>query len=157
VFSGYLNRPDATAEKVRDGWYFTGDIVRVEDGGDLTLFGRVDDMIRSGGENIHPEEVEEVVGRHPAVAECSVVGVPDPRWGQVVVACVVPKGEAPDAAELDGHCRASRLAAFKRPRGYLFVETLPKNAVNKVLRRLVRERAEAARGAPDGGAFKPVR
>jgi acyl-CoA synthetase (AMP-forming)/AMP-acid ligase II len=157
VFSGYLNRPDATAEKVRAGWYHTGDIVRVEDNGDLTLFGRVDDMIRSGGENIHPEEIEEVLGRHPGIAECSVVGVPDARWGQVVVACIVPKGPPPEIAELDGYCRSSSLAPFKRPRGYLFVESLPKNAINKVLRRLVRAQAEAARSAPDGGAFTPVR
>jgi 2-furoate---CoA ligase len=145
IFSGYLNRPDVTAEKVRDGWYYTGDIVRLEDGGDVTLMGRVDDMIRSGGENIHPEEIEAALEDHVDVAECSVVGLPDPRWGQVVVACVVAAGEAPDAAALDAHCRAGALAPFKRPRGYVFVDDLPKNAAGKVLRRLLRDLAAAAR------------
>jgi acyl-CoA synthetase (AMP-forming)/AMP-acid ligase II len=145
VFSGYLNRPDATAEKVRDGWYYTGDIVRLEDDGDVTLMGRVDDMIRSGGENIHPEEVEAVLDAHEGVAECSVVGISDPRWGQIVVACVVAAGTAPEVAELDAHCRTSALAPFKRPRGYVFVDTLPKNAAGKVLRRLLRDVAVEAR------------
>jgi acyl-CoA synthetase (AMP-forming)/AMP-acid ligase II len=143
IFSGYLDRPDATAEKVRDGWYFTGDIVRVEDNGDVTLLGRVDDMIRSGGENIHPEEVEEALLRHPEIKECAVVGIPDARWGQRVVACVVPKGAPLDPGELDRHCQSTRLAPFKRPRGYLFLEALPRNAVNKVLRRVLRDKAAA--------------
>jgi 2-furoate---CoA ligase len=147
VFSGYLGRPEATAEKVRDGWYFTGDIVRVEDDGDVTLLGRVDDMIRSGGENIHPEEVEEALARHPDVRECSVVGVPDPRWGQRVVACIVPRGAPPDPADLDRHCKSTNLAPFKRPRDYLFLEALPRNAVGKVLRRVLREKAAEGRAS----------
>ena len=152
VFSGYLNRPDATAEKVRDGWYYTGDIVRLEDDGDVTLMGRVDDMIRSGGENIHPEEVEAVLDAHEGVAECSVVGISDPRWGQIVVACVVAAGVAPEVAELDAHCRGSALTSFKRPRGYVFVDSLPKNAAGKVLRRLLRDAAGAAKDG-DGPDF----
>jgi 2-furoate---CoA ligase len=144
AFSGYLNRPDATAEKVRDGWYFTGDVVLVEPNGDLTLAGRVDDMIRSGGESIHPEEVEAVLTGHPAIRENSVIGVVDPHWGQIVVACVVPGGKV-TATELDEHFRASTLAGYKRPRGYMFMETLPKNAANKVLRRLLRDAAVKAR------------
>jgi acyl-CoA synthetase (AMP-forming)/AMP-acid ligase II len=141
IFSGYLNRPEATAEKLRDGWYFTGDIVRVEGNGDVTLLGRVDDMIRSGGENIHPEEVEAALARHPEIKECAVVGVPDPRWGQIVVGCVVPKGAPIDPADLDRHCRGTSLAPFKRPRAYVFPDALPRNAVGKVLRRVLRERA----------------
>ena len=144
TFSGYLNRPDATAEKVRDGWYFSGDVVEVEADGDLTLRGRVDDVIRSGGENIHPEEVEAVVAAHPGVAECCLIALPDSHWGQAAVACVVGAGEAPAAAELDAHCRASALAGFKRPKGYLFVDGLPRNAANKVLRRELRRLAEEA-------------
>ena len=149
TFSGYLNRPDATAEKVRDGWYFSGDVVEVEANGDLTLRGRVDDVIRSGGENIHPEEVEAVVAAHPGVAECCLIALPDPHWGQAAVACVVATGEVPAAAELDAHCRAGALAGFKRPKGYLFVDGLPRNAANKVLRRELRRIAEeaASRGA----------
>ena len=144
TFSGYLNRPEATAGKLRDGWYYSGDIVEIEADGDLRLRGRVDDVIRSGGENIHPEEVEAALAAHPGVADCCVVGLPDPRWGQAVLACVVAAGEAPGAAALDAHCRAGGLAGFKRPKGYLFVDSLPRNAANKVLRRDLRQTAEAA-------------
>jgi acyl-CoA synthetase (AMP-forming)/AMP-acid ligase II len=153
VFSGYLNRPDATAEKLRGDWYFTGDVVRRERGGMWTLMGRVDDMIRSGGENIHPEEIEEALNTHPALAESSAIGLPDPRWGQIAVACVVKKASASGpvalAASLDAHCRASTLAAFKRPRAYFFVDSLPRNAAAKVLRRLLRDQAIKAREAGD--------
>jgi len=151
VFSGYLNRPDATAEKIRGGWYFTGDVVRRERDGFWTLMGRVDDMIRSGGENIHPEEIEEALKTHPGLAESSAIGLPDPRWGQIAVACIVRKDKASDAAALaaalDAHCRASSLAAFKRPRAYFFVDTLPRNAAAKVLRRVLRDQAIKAREA----------
>ena len=147
TFSGHLNRPGTTAERVRDGWYFSGDVVEVEANGDLTLRGRVDDVIRSGGENIHPEEVEAVLASHPGVAACCAVALPDAHWGQAVLACVVASGEAPGAAALDAHCRASRLAGFKRPKGYLFVDDLPRNAANKVLRRELRRIAEAASAA----------
>ena len=147
IFTGYLNRPDATAEKIRGGWYYTGDVVRSEKGGAWTLMGRVDDMIRSGGENIHPEEIEDALNTHPGIAECSAIGLPDPRWGQIAVACVVKKDTALDCASLDAHCRASTLAAFKRPRAYCFVESLPRNAAAKVLRRLLRDQAIKAREA----------
>ena len=155
TFSGYLNRPDATAEKVRDGWYYSGDVVEVEPNGDLTLRGRVDDVIRSGGENIHPEEVEAVIAAHPGVAECCVIALPDAHWGQAAVACIVAVGNAPGAGDLDAHCRASALAGFKRPKGYLFVDGLPRNAANKVLRRELRRIAEEA-AAGDGGRYEAV-
>ncbi len=145
MFSGYLNRPDATAEKMKDGWYWSGDIVIVEPDGDLTLRGRVDDMIRTGGESVHPEEIETVLDAHPDVAESSVVGVSDARWGQIVVACVVPAEDTVDCAVLDAHCRSSSLAGFKRPKGYVTVRSLPKNAAGKVLRRLLRDLATEAR------------
>ena len=153
TFSGYLGRPDATAEKLREGWYYSGDIVEVEPGGDLTLRGRVDDMIRSGGENIHPEEVESVLAAHPGVADCCVIGLPDAQWGQAAIACVVAAGEAPEAGGLDAHCRASALAGFKRPKGYLFLDGLPRNAANKVLRRELRG---IAGEAMDGGDARYV-
>ncbi|MDE0383829.1 MAG: AMP-binding protein [Defluviicoccus sp.] len=146
TFSGYLNRPEATAEKLRGGWYYSGDIVEVETDGDLRLRGRVDDVIRSGGENIHPEEVEAALAAHPGVADCCAIGLPDARWGEAVLACVVAAGEAPGAAELDAHCRAGGLAGFKRPKGYLFVDALPRNAANKVLRRKLRQTAKAGAG-----------
>ena len=156
VFSGYLNRPDATAEKLRDGWYYTGDIVRAEDNGDVTLLGRVDDLIRSGGENIHPEEVEATLDRCNGVAESAVVGVPDPRWGQIIVACIVPAVETLDIEGLDAHCQASALALFKRPRGYVFLDRLPKNAAGKVLRRVLRDEVAAAQDDNGELTFRPI-
>jgi acyl-CoA synthetase (AMP-forming)/AMP-acid ligase II len=141
TFTGYLHRPDATAEKVQDGWYRTGDIAVRRADGDYDVKGRVDDMIISGGENIYPEEVEAALLTHAAVRECSVVGAADEKWGEVVVACVVADGAGVTEAALDAHVRGSRLADYKRPRVYLFMDELPKNAANKVLRRVLRERA----------------
>jgi acyl-CoA synthetase (AMP-forming)/AMP-acid ligase II len=147
IFTGYLNRPDATAEKLRGAWYHTGDVVRAEADGRWTLMGRVDDMIRTGGENVHPEDVEAVVATHPGVGECSAIALPDPRWGQIVACCVVRRDGALAPASLDAHCRAAGLAPFKRPKAYFFVDTLPRNAANKVLRRLLRDAAGQARAA----------
>lgn len=159
IFTGYLNRPDATAEKLRDGWYFTGDVVVNEPGGYFTLMGRVDDMIRSGGESIHPEEVEAVLDEAPGVAEVSVIGVPDPKWGQIVVACVVrEKGATAGAEDLEKHCLASSLAPYKRPRAYVFYDApLPRNAANKVLRRILRADAEAARDSSGDKVLETVK
>jgi 2-furoate---CoA ligase len=141
AFAGYWNRPDADAKAIRDGWYHTGDVGRLDDDGDLWVVGRVDDMIVSGGENIHPLEVEDVLARHPAVREVAVVGAPDDRLGHRVVAVVVADGEV-SADELDAFCLASEtLARFKRPREYRFVDTLPKSPSGKILRRMLREEA----------------
>ena len=137
TFLGYLNRPDATAEKLTGGWYRTGDIVAQRPDGDLELCGRVDDMIVSGGENIHPEEVETVLLQHDAVKEVAVIGMPDDQWSERVVACVVADGVDGDA--LDAWCRDSTLANYKRPREYAFLDALPRNAANKVLRRELKE------------------
>jgi 2-furoate---CoA ligase len=136
AFAGYWNRPDADLKAIREGWYYTGDTGHIDDDGDLWVDGRVDDMIVSGGENIHPLEVEDVLAGHPGVREVAVVGAFDERLGQRVVAVVV--GEA-DPAELDAHCLASPLARFKRPREYRFVEALPKSAAGKLLRRVIRD------------------
>jgi len=141
TFTGYLNRPEATAEKMSEGWYRTGDIAVRRADGDLEVKGRVDDMIISGGENIYPEEVEAVLLSHERVGECSVIGLPDEKWGEMVVACITPNGAKPDKATLDSHVRESALADFKRPRAYLFIDELPKNAAGKVLRRILRETA----------------
>ena len=136
AFAGYLNRPDASAEALRDGWYFTGDLGYLDPDGDLWVVGRVDDMIISGGENIHPTEVEEVLVRHPQVREAAVAGLPDDKWGQVVAAFVVPATEDLSGEDLDRHCRESAsLAGFKRPRRYVFVRAIPKSQSGKVLRR----------------------
>jgi 2-furoate---CoA ligase len=142
AFAGYWQRPDADQKALDDGWYRTGDVARVDADGDLWIVGRVDDMIVSGGENIHPLEVEEVLARHTAVREVAVVGAPDDRLGQRVVACVV--GDA-TAEELDAFCLASdRLARFKRPREYRFVSELPKSPSGKILRRMLRDEPSEA-------------
>jgi len=138
AFEGYWNRPDADAKAIRDGWYFTGDVGRLDDEGDLWIVGRVDDMIISGGENVHPLEVEEVLARHRSVRDVAVVGAPDDRWGQRVVAVVVA-APGTTSEELDAHCLADEtLARFKRPREYRFVDELPKSPSGKILRRLLR-------------------
>jgi 2-furoate---CoA ligase len=136
AFGGYWNRPDADEKAIRDGWYRTGDTGHLDEEGDLWLDGRVDDMIISGGENVHPLEVEDVLARHPSVREVAVIGAPDDRWGQRVVAVVV--GDS-TADELDAHCLDSSLARFKRPREYRFVAELPKSASGKILRRVLRD------------------
>jgi 2-furoate---CoA ligase len=136
AFAGYWQRPDADAKSISDGWYRTGDMAHLDGDGDLWLDGRVDDMIISGGENIHPLEVEDVLARHDGVLEVAVVGAQDDRLGQRVVAIVVG---AATPEELDAHCLASELARFKRPREYRFVEALPKSASGKILRRALRQ------------------
>jgi 2-furoate---CoA ligase len=139
AFSGYWNRPDADAKAIGDGWYHTGDVGRIDDDGDLWVVGRVDDMVISGGENVHPVEVEDVLARAPGVREVAVIGVPDDRWGQRVVACVVTD-EGVTAEELDAYCLGSEtLARFKRPREYRFVSELPKSPSGKILRRMLRD------------------
>lgn len=140
AFAGYWNRPDADARALREGWYFTGDMGYLDAEGELYVAGRVDDMIISGGENIHPVEVEEVLARHPGVRDVAVVGEPDERWGERVTAFVVPATPDLTAEELDRHCRQSPdLANFKRPRRVVFVREIPKTASGKILRRLLRE------------------
>jgi 2-furoate---CoA ligase len=138
AFSGYWNRADADAKAIRDGWYHTGDIGRIDEDGDLWVIGRVDDMVISGGENVHPVEVEDVLARAPGVREVAVVGAPDERLGQRVVACVVAD-DGVTAEDLDAYCLASgALARFKRPREYRFVAELPKSPSGKILRRMLR-------------------
>jgi acyl-CoA synthetase (AMP-forming)/AMP-acid ligase II len=155
-FSGYFNRPEVTAEKLRNGWYFTGDVCVLRADGDVDLVGRIDDMIRSGGESVYPEEVEAVLAAHPAVREAAVLGIPDPLWGEMVVACVVLVCSGTDWRALDAHCRSSTLARFKKPRGYLVMESLPRNAANKVMRPVLRNVVSEARQAADGGKLQLV-
>jgi len=139
AFAGYWNRPDADEKAIRDGWYRTGDVGRIDDDGDLWVVGRVDDMVISGGENIHPVEVEDVLAGAPGVREVAVIGAPDDRLGQRVVACVVAD-EGVTAEQLDAFCLDSdRLARFKRPREYRLVSELPKSPSGKILRRMLRD------------------
>lgn len=141
VMAGYWRNPEATAETLRGGWLHTGDLGRMDNDGFLTLTDRSKDLIISGGSNIYPREVEEMLLRHPAVAEVSVIGVPDPDWGERVVAFVVAAREV-DIAELDAWCLQG-LARFKRPKNYRFVEQLPKNAYGKILKTELRRRMQA--------------
>ena len=138
VMQGYWQQPEATAAAIRDGWLYTGDVGRLDDEGYLTLLDRSKDLIISGGSNIYPREVEEVLLLHPAVHEASVIGRRDAEWGEVVVAYVVARG-AVDADALDAFCR-EHIARFKRPKLYRFVEALPKNNYGKVLKTELRER-----------------
>ncbi|HEV8471443.1 MAG TPA: AMP-binding protein [Methylomirabilota bacterium] len=140
AFAGYWNRPDADARALREGWYFTGDMGWLDAEGELYVAGRVDDMIISGGENIHPVEIEDVLARHPEVRDVAVIGEPDPRLGERVLAFVVPKTAALTFDALDAFCRAAPdLASFKRPRRVVFVRDIPKTASGKILRRLLRD------------------
>jgi long-chain acyl-CoA synthetase len=147
VMAGYWQQPEATAAALRDGWLWTGDIGRLDDEGFLTLLDRSKDLVISGGNNVYPREVEEVLLTHPAVQEVSVIGRPDPQWGEALVAYVVPRGDA-DAAALDAHCLA-HIARYKRPKAYRFVAALPKNNYGKVLKTELRAQ-EAARAAGEG-------
>jgi acyl-CoA synthetase (AMP-forming)/AMP-acid ligase II len=155
-FSGYLNRPEATAEKLRNGWYFTGDVCVLREDGDMDLVGRIDDVIRSGVESVYPEEVEAVLATHPAIREAAVIGVPDPLWGEMVVACVALTAEGTRWQDFDAHCRASTLARYKKPRAYLTMDTLPRNAANKVLRQTLRDAVNAERGGAKTNRFHLV-
>ncbi len=140
VMSGYWNNAKASEETLRGGWLHTGDLGSLDARGYLTLRDRSKDVVISGGSNIYPREVEEALLTHPGVAEASVVGQPDPDWGEVVVAFVVAApGATIDEAALDAHCLA-RIARFKRPKRYLFVDALPKNSYGKVLKRELRSR-----------------
>jgi malonyl-CoA/methylmalonyl-CoA synthetase len=132
LLAAYWNRPDATAAALRDGWFATGDIATRSADGYYTLCGRKSDLIISGGFNIYPREIEEVLGDHPAVAEVAVAGMADRLKGEVPVAFVVTRMEPPvDATALVDHC-AARLASFKVPREVRFLEALPRNAMGKV-------------------------
>jgi fatty-acyl-CoA synthase len=139
VFAGYWQRPDATAEAfTADGWFRTGDLGRLDDEGFLTLVDRKKDMVISGGENVYSAEVEDVLFAHTKVAEAAVIGLPDPKWGESVFAVVVARpGAHLTSEELTEHCR-TRLAKYKTPKGFAFIDALPRNAAGKVLKRDLR-------------------
>jgi long-chain acyl-CoA synthetase len=144
VMAGYWRNPEATAAALRDGWLWTGDIGCLDDDGFLTLKDRSKDLLISGGSNIYPREVEEVLLTAPGVAEVAVVGAPDPEWGEVVVAFVVLRpGVSTGEPDLDAHC-LEHIARFKRPKRYLFVDALPKNNYGKVLKTALREQLKAS-------------
>jgi acyl-CoA synthetase (AMP-forming)/AMP-acid ligase II len=142
VMAGYWQNPQATADTLRGGWLWTGDVGAMDAAGFVTLHDRSKDVIISGGTNIYPREVEEALLEHPAVAEVSVVGRPHPDWGEEVVAFVVAEpGHDPDPAALDAHCN-DHIARFKRPKHYRFLAELPKNNYGKVLKTDLRRMLE---------------
>ena len=136
VMRGYWQNPEATSETLRGGWLHTGDVGHLDADGYLTLMDRAKDMVISGGSNIYPREIEEVLLQHPNVSEVSVIGRPDPEWGEIPVAYVVG---AVTPAELDGLC-LENIARFKRPKDYVFVDELPKNNYGKILKTELRHR-----------------
>jgi long-chain acyl-CoA synthetase len=142
VMQGYWNNPEASAAALSGGWLHTGDIGCLDADGFLTLKDRAKDLIISGGSNIYPREIEEVLQAHPAVSEVAVVGRKHDEWGEEVVACVVARaGIAPAKLEreLDALC-LEQIARFKRPKAYVFLSELPKNNTGKVLKTMLRER-----------------
>lgn len=144
LFNGYWQQPEATAEALREGWFSAGDMARQDEEGYIYLVDRKTDVIISGGINIYPREIEEVLHRHPAVAEAAVAGVPDDHWGEAVKGFIVLReGETVSEKELLEHCAAS-LARYKLPKSFSFVSALPRNAAGKILRRRLREQASAA-------------
>lgn len=134
VMKGYWQNPAASAETLRGGWLHTGDMGALDEDGYLTLKDRSKDVIISGGSNIYPREVEEVLLRHDGVLECSVIGRAHPDWGEEIVAVVVPKeGAEVRETELDNLC-LDHIARFKRPKAYVFADALPKNNYGKILK-----------------------
>ncbi|MBI5619140.1 MAG: AMP-binding protein [Gammaproteobacteria bacterium] len=147
VMAGYWNNPQATADSLRDGWLWTGDVGSFDEEGLLTLRDRSKDMIISGGTNIYPREVEEVLLRHPAVAEVAIVGRVHPDWGEELVAFVATApGASVTPEELDELC-VTYIARFKRPKVYRFIDVLPKNHYGKVLKTELRQVAVQNREA----------
>jgi fatty-acyl-CoA synthase len=141
VMAGYWNNPFETSKKLKAGWLYTGDLFSTDEEGFFYFRGRADDMIVSGGENIYPREVEEILYRCPGVQEAAVAGLPDPKWGSVVTAFVVRSDANLDEAAIDAFCRGSdNLAAYKRPRRIVFLDELPLNPSGKVLKRELVER-----------------
>ena len=142
LFNGYLNKPEETAGSFRDGWFSAGDLARADEEGFIHIMDRKKDMILSGGVNIYPRDIEEVLYTLPGIAEAAVVGVPDRRWGEAVCAFIRPIGTPPEESAILAACRAG-LAPHKVPKALCFVEEIPRNAAGKVLKRTLRGRWEA--------------
>lgn len=143
MMQGYYKREEATKKALHNGWYYSGDMGYLDDEGFLYVKDRVDDMVISGGENIYPREVEDVIHAHPSVLDVAVLGVPDEHWGEVLIAYVVKKEGNITAEILDAFCKQSEsLANYKRPRRYEFVESLPRNASGKIQKFVLRNQEQ---------------
>ena len=145
---GYWNRPDDTAQTLRDGWLHTGDIGTMDEEGFVTIRDRIKDMLISGGENVYPAEIENLLLSHPGVIDAAVVGLPSPKWGEVPLAVVVKKNPNLSEVELLDWCKG-KLAPFKRPKVAVFIDAIPRNPTGKVLKRVLREMYEARLSAPE--------
>jgi len=138
VMKGYWRNPEATSQALRNGWLHTGDMGYIDEGGYLFIMDRSKDMIISGGENIYPREIEEVLVRHPSVWEVAVIGVPDPKWGEAIKAVVsLVSGKSATEEELIAFCKEN-IASYKKPRSVDFVDELPRNNYGKILKRELR-------------------
>jgi len=138
IFNGYFNRPEETAAALRDGWVTAGDLARRDADGYFYIVDRKKDMVVTGGLNVYPREVEEVLHGHPAVLEAAAIGVPDEKWGEALSAVIVARpGTNVSPAELEAHCRGS-LAGYKIPKSFRFIDALPRNAGGKVLKNELR-------------------
>jgi acyl-CoA synthetase (AMP-forming)/AMP-acid ligase II len=150
--AGYWNNEEATAETLRGGWLHTGDIGSFDERGYLFLLDRAKDMVISGGNNVYPREVEEVIIQHPDVAAVVVIGIPDDYWGEAVHAVVVPEdGASVTEADIIAHCGRS-LAGYKKPKGVDLVPELPVSGYGKVQRREIREKYWEGQDLKIGGA-----
>ncbi len=136
---GYFGRPDLTAQTIRNGWMWTGDVATWDSERYITIVDRAKDMIISGGENIYSAQVEEAIARHPAVLETAVIGVPDDEWGESVMAYVVLKPEMTATSEDIIETARTSLASYQKPRVVKFVAELPKAPTGKILKRVLRE------------------
>lgn len=147
VMKGYWRNPEATAKALKDGWLRTGDVGHFDSGGRLRVLDRRHDTIISGGTNIYPKEIEDVLATHPAVREVIAFGLPDAEWGESVAVAIVADDQAVDEADMLDFCKQN-LASFKKPKHVYFVPELPKNAYGKVLRRALREQFGTAAKGP---------
>jgi acyl-CoA synthetase (AMP-forming)/AMP-acid ligase II len=144
LYSGYWSLPDKTAEVLRDGHYYTGDLARKDAAGYVYLEGRMKDMIKTGGVSVYPAEIELVLKGHPKVKEVAVVGVSDAQWGEKVIACVIANGPC-DEAELINYCKRE-LAGFKAPKAIAFMQDFPRDIVGKILKRELRKQLSSSAG-----------
>ena len=139
IMKGYWNKPEATEEAIPDGWFRSGDIASVDEDGFYTIVDRKKDVIIRGGMNVYPREIEEKLLKHPGVGECAVLGLPDPKWGEVGVAvCVPAPGQRPEEAELRAFLEPL-MARYKVPKRFVFWDEMPKSGYGKIVKRTIRE------------------
>ncbi|MBC8461159.1 MAG: AMP-binding protein [Deltaproteobacteria bacterium] len=140
VMQGYYRNPEGTEKAIQNGWLHTGDLARMDDEGFFYIVDRKKEMIVSGGENIYPKEIEDVLIKHPAISDVVVIGVPDPDWGESVKAFVVAReGQTIDEQEVVSFCKKN-LASYKKPKAVAFISEIPRNPSGKALKRLLREK-----------------